>query len=98
MNYSYSSKNIESGGGSGGGSAIFEKTFTPASFSLNAGNYELTINQVEHGFNPQFVVQVEELVGSYYQEVDVVLQNQNGNLTIIVGDDSRFTGRVLIKE
>lgn len=95
MAQTYKSVNLDAP--SGGGSPIFESTFSGASWVLNVDQYEIEILETVHGLGTSVVVQVEELVGSFYQEVDVVIQNENGNIRIIVGDDSRFTGRILIK-
>lgn len=96
MANTYKSINLDAP--AGGGSVIYEQTFTNVSWSLNVDQYEIDILAATHGLGNKLIVQVEELVGSYYQEVDVVVQNENGDIKIIVGNDSRFTGRVLIKE
>lgn len=96
MANTYKSINLDAP--SGGGSAIYESTFTNVAWVLNVDQYEIEILAATHGLGSNLIVQVEELVGSFYQAVDVVVQNENGDIKIIVGDDSRFTGRILIKE
>lgn len=86
------------GGGGGSESPAFERTFILTDWSLVSGNFELTISSTLHQQGQKPLVQVEELDGSIYREVDAVVENNNGNIKIIVGNDSRFVGRVLIKE
>ena len=97
MAFTYSSKSIESGSG-GGGSTIVTITFTSGDWVVNGDNQELTITSAQHGLDNNFIVQVEEFVVSTYQVVDTVVQNNNGNIKLIVGNGSAFNGRVHIKE
>lgn len=88
------------GGGSGGsGNPSFSSSFTIASWSLNVDQYELSIPEVTHdrGSNP--LVQVFELDGSEFKEVQVDIEvDGSGNIKIIVDSspDLRFDGKVNI--
>lgn len=87
----------QGGGGGGGASAPYEQLFTVASWSLDAGDYILTIAEAIHSAGDKLLVQVEEDIGVAYQEVDVVIQvANNGDVTLRIGNDSRFDGRIII--
>jgi hypothetical protein len=99
MSNTYKSVNIENTtGGGGGGSTPFEQTFIVSDWVLDSGYYEITILESTHNRGSNIVVQVQELVGSNYQVVDTATEiNGSGDLTITIGNDSRFNGRVLIQ-
>lgn len=84
-------------GGGGEGTPAYERTFTLTDWSLNGSNFEYEILQSLHQRGTDVLVIVEELDGSAYRQVDIVVENTNGNIKLIVGNDSRFIGRVLIK-
>lgn len=96
--FTYSSKNIEGGGTGGSGSTIVTITFTTGDWVVNGNDQELTITSAQHGLGNNFIVQVEEFLTTIYQEVDTIVQNNNGNIKLIVGNGSAFNGRVQIKE
>jgi hypothetical protein len=89
---------VLSSGGGGSGSTPFEQTFVTSDWILNSGEYKITINESTHSRGSDIIVQVQELVGSFYQPVDTNYSiNATGDITIIIGNDSRFNGRVLIQ-
>ena len=90
-----------SGGGGGGGLAdryfgIFNNT---TDWTLNSPNYTKTILAAAHSKGVHPSVQVFELNGSDYEEINVgVVVNASGDVTITVTEapDNRFVGLVLI--
>lgn len=76
---------------------VFEKTFNVVDWQLDGSDYKISVPAFEHNLGINLIIQVEELNGSFYQEVTTSIDNSNGNITIKVGNTSRFTGRVLIK-
>ena len=98
MAFTYSSKFITSGGSGGGGSTIVTITFTSGDWVVNGGNQELTITNAQHGLDQFLIVQVEEFQTTEYQVVDTVIQNNAGNIKLIVGNGSAFNGRIHLKE
>lgn len=90
-------KIIEIGVGGGGGTPVFQDTFQILDWTLNGTQYEYTVLQSVHQLGSQVIVQVEELDGIIYREVEVTVENSSGDITLIIGDDLRFIGRVLLK-
>jgi hypothetical protein len=85
-------------GTGGGGTSPFELTFQIIDWNLDSGQYKITINESTHTRGSDIIVDVQELVGSFYQPVDVSYTiNGSGDLILIIGNDSRFEGRVLIQ-
>lgn len=82
---------------SSGGTPIFESTFQVSDWQLSGSNYTITVSETVHKLGLNVIVQVEELIGSFYKEVVVDVENTNGNIKITIGSDSRFVGRILIK-
>ena len=77
----------------------FQKGFLAGDWSLNIdGDYELLVEQTEHGLSDEVTVRVEEFNGVEYEEVGTVVKNNAGDIRIIINNDLRFMGRVLIKE
>lgn len=100
MAKTYQSINISAPDSGNGGSVnpAFVATFVALDWTFNAGNYEIIIPETTHNSGNQPLVIVEELDGSDYRQVDLVIQNNSGEIKLIIGNDSRFDGRVLIKE
>lgn len=85
------------GGGGGSGTPSYTETFVIADWQLVSGSYQIVIPESSHekGLNP--IVQVFELNGSNYEQVDLFTRiSASGNVTLVVGDDSRFNGIVII--
>lgn len=88
--------------GSGSGDAeTFTQTFnnTTSWAGPSGGSYTFTVLASAHGKNTEPLVQVYELNGSDYEQVDVeVIINTSGDVTIRVTEtvDTRFVGKVVI--
>lgn len=100
MAKSYNQINATGSGGSGSVSA-HSQTFNATSdwSGPSGGVYSITVLESSHdkGTNP--IVQIFELVGSDYEEVQVDISiNSNGDVTISVTEniDTRFVGKIII--
>jgi len=93
----YKSVNMDAVGGSG--SVPYSSTFTTGSWAIDGSIYELTIDATTHGRGVSPAVQVFELVGSDYKQVETditVAANGDVTLTITSTPDLRFNGRAVI--
>lgn len=88
--------NVTEGSGGGGGAVVYEGTFDVVDWTFNVDQYEIQIAQSTHNLGPDVLIQVEELVLGNYVQTEVYTENNNGNIKITVGNDSRFQGRVLL--
>jgi hypothetical protein len=87
------------GGASSAPAARYTQSFQVSDFSLNSGEYQLTINALTHGRGPTPSVFAFEQNGSDFEQVNVsVLVNPLGDITISVSSnpDNRFDGVLLI--
>ena len=87
--------------GGGGGASEYSQTFSVATWGApSSGEYSIVILAASHGAGTTPVVQVSELNGSDYEQVDVnnVSINPLGDVTISVTEtiDARFDGRITI--
>ena len=81
------------------GTGKFEKIFAVNDWFLNLdGDYELLIPAAEHTLGNNVAIVVEELVGSDYEQVETVIRKNAGDIKILINNDLRFVGRVLIKD
>ena len=96
MANTYQSINLNGNGG-GGSNPPYSSTFLIATWSLNGSVYEIDIPEATHGRGAEIVVQVFELTGGVYKEVEVDIEiTSAGNITIIVDSDLRFDGKINI--
>ena len=84
----------------GGATAGYSQVISTGSWTLNAGEYEITVPVTLHGkgANPQ--VDTYQLVGSDYEHIITgVFLNSSGDVTIKVNQtpDARFQGKVVIR-
>lgn len=87
-----------SGGGGSGDVSAYSQTFTTGSWVLSGSFYSLTIPAVTHGLGAKLVIATYELNGTSYEEVEVyVIINNTNDVTLRVGDDNRFIGKVIIQ-
>jgi hypothetical protein len=90
------------GGGGGGGGAVYSETFNASGdwSGPSGGYYTITVLEATHEQGTTPMVQVYELVGALYEQVDVdrVAINGSGDVTIRVTEniDTRFEGRITI--
>lgn len=83
-------------------SSGYSKYISPAfnnttDWTPNATNYEITYTAVAHGKGTNASIEVWEDVGGSYENVNVVIvRNASGDITIQVGNGSRFSGIVEI--
>jgi len=95
----YRSVNANIVGGSG--SIPYSSTFNATtSWSLSGGEYLYSIPETTHGKGTSPMVQVFELIGSDYFEIQTAIKIEtNGDITIIVNEtpDLRFQGKVTIQ-
>lgn len=91
-----------SGGGGGGSSSPYTQLFNSTSDwgSASGGYYSISITQSTHEKGTSPSIQIFELVGSDYEQVDVdtVLVSSTGDITIKVTQtlDTRFAGKIVI--
>lgn len=90
-----------SGTGGGGSAETFTQSFNATSDwgSPSAGFYEISIAQSTHGKSVTPLVQLYEVVGSNFEQVEAEIEiNASGDVTIKVTEsiDSRFAGKVVI--
>ena len=75
----------------------YVQTFIISDWTLNIDNdYEITIPEIQHNHGADIIVSVEEINGSFYEQVEVVLENSSGDIKVKINNDLRFDGRVLI--
>jgi hypothetical protein len=89
----------DNGGGGGSGNPPYIATFTTPSWSINGSVYEITVPEATHERGVALLVQVFELVGGVYKEVEVDVEiNSAGDVKIIIPSlpDLRFSGRLNI--
>lgn len=97
-------KRISASGVSGGGGTSDVLQYI-ASFVVtnwtgpSSGEYRYTVSAATHGAGNSPIVQVEELDGSVYNSVDVLVEiNGSGDVALIINEspDTRFDGRIKI--
>jgi len=85
--------------GAGGGSVPYQGTILIASWVLNGATYELLIPESSHGKGAIIAVQVFELSGGVYSEVEVDIRiSASGDITLIIqsSPDLRFDGKLIV--
>ena len=98
MALTYSNINIVPEGG-GGSTPPFSSTFSIGSWTLLVTDYFINIPESSHNFGTDTQVQVFELVGSDYIEVETeILINPTGDVKININQtpDTRFAGKIVI--
>lgn len=93
--------NSSNSGGGGGGNPPYTQSFNIASWGTASGGfYTITIDETTHGRGLNPIVQVHELIGGVYEQVDTntVEIDTLGNIQITVTEnlDTRFEGRIII--
>lgn len=87
-----------SSGGGGDSTPLYEQTFTTTDWNVSGSEFIITLLASNHGQGTEPMVQIDELDGSSYVSVDLYYQkNSSGDITIRVGNGSRFNGRILIR-
>jgi len=75
----------------------YVQTFIITDWTLNIDNdYEITVPEIQHNHGADIIVSVEEINGSFYEQVEVVLENSSGDIKVKINNDLRFDGRILI--
>jgi hypothetical protein len=86
--------------GGGGASPGYSQSIILGSWTVDSGNYILTIPAAVHGKGTNPHVQAFQSVGSDFEEIIVgVLLSPAGNITITVNQtpDARFSGKIIVQ-
>lgn len=85
----------------GAGNVPFTSSFNVASWvGPSANNYTITIPESTHQKGTKLIVQVFELIGTDYEEIQVPIKiDSTGNVIITVNEipDLRFEGKITIQ-
>lgn len=97
MANTYQSIDLNGNVGGGGSNPPYTSSFLIANWSLNVSVYEISVPEATHERGANIIVQVFELTGGVYKEVDVDIEiSATGDVKIIIDSDLRFDGKVNI--